>query len=274
MANLADAARESLRLGDLEGALAQLKDAVRKQPADVKLRIFLFQFYCLRAEWERALTQLSVCGEMDPACLPMVQTYREAIRCEAFRSEVFAGKRTPLFLGEPPEWAGSLVESLKHLGQGQSKAAGELRDQAFAKADALSGTVDGQPFSWLADADTRLGPLFEAVVNGRYFWIPQANIARLDVEAPVDLRDRVWMPVHFTWRNGGDAPGLIPTRYPGSEASEDSAVVMARKTLWAEQSHGHSLGLGQRLLATDQGDYPLMDVRRIEFAAAQEGADA
>ena len=31
----------------------------------------------------------------------MVQTYREALRCEVHRAEVFAGRKSPLILGEP-----------------------------------------------------------------------------------------------------------------------------------------------------------------------------
>jgi type VI secretion system protein ImpE len=73
------------------------------------------------------------------------------------------------------------------------------------------------------------------------------------------------MPATFTWSNEGQVVGLIPTRYPGSEASSDSAIRLARKTEWSEPIEGTMLGLGQRLLATDECDYPLMDMRQVEF---------
>jgi hypothetical protein len=111
-------------------------------------------------------------------------------------------------------------------------------------------------FDWIADADMRLGPVLEAILNGRYYWIPFSRTRRIEIEKPEDLRDLVWMPAHFEFANGGEAVGLIPTRYPGSETSEDGAICLARKTVWQEVSPGVFHGLGQRLLATDKGEYP------------------
>ena len=68
------------------------------------------------------------------------------------------------------------------------------RARAFDAAPAVSGDIDGQPFEWIADADMRLGPMLEAVVNGRYFWMPFSAIARAVFEPPADLRDAVWTP--------------------------------------------------------------------------------
>ena len=121
------------------------------------------------------------------------------------------------------------------------------------------------PFEWIADADPRLGPMLEAIVNGRYFWIPFQNIASIDIEAPRDLRDLVWTPVRFVWANGGDAVGFIPTRYPGSQSHHDDLIRLARKTEWIEASEDLHLGLGQRLLTTDVDEYPLMQIERIEL---------
>ncbi|HCK80355.1 MAG TPA: virulence protein SciE type, partial [Candidatus Competibacteraceae bacterium] len=78
-------AEQSLREGRLQDALAELQAQVRKEPANPKYRIFLFQLLAVQGQWERALNQLNVVGEMDAASLPMVQTYREAIRCELLR---------------------------------------------------------------------------------------------------------------------------------------------------------------------------------------------
>ena len=84
-----------------------------------------------------------------------------------------------------------------------------------------AGDINGQPFEWIADADSRLGPVLEAVINGRYYWVPFARLAAVDVEAPEDLRDMVWMPAQLQFENGGESVALIPTRYPGSETSDD-----------------------------------------------------
>jgi len=87
------------------------------------------------------------------------------------------------------------------------------------------------------------------------------------VEEPVDLRDIVWMPANFVWQNGGEAVGLIPTRYPNSEISQDTAIQLAHKTEWQEPGEGLFIGFGQRLFSTNSADYALMNVREIIFTS-------
>jgi type VI secretion system protein ImpE len=135
-----------------------------------------------------------------------------------------------------------------------------------------AGTIDGEPFEWIADADMRLGPVCEAIINGRYYWLPFARVSRIDLDQPADLRDVVWMPAHFQFSNGGEAVGVIPTRYPGSEHDPDPRVRLARKTVWAEPSPDVYWGSGQRIITTDVGEHPLMDVRTI-LVGDTPGAD-
>jgi len=269
-------AQQALQDGNVDAALADLQQQVRSEPANAKHRIFLFQLLAVRGEWDRAMTQLKVVGEIDAGSLAMVQVYREAIKCEVFRSEVFEGKRSPLIFGEPAEWIAMLTESLRQVSDGKYEQSQELREQAFEGAPATAGTIDGQPFEWIADADSRMGPVLEAVVNGRYYWVPFQNISRLQFEEPADLRDIVWTPVFFTWANGGEAAGLIPTRYPGSASSEDPLVQLARKTDWIGHECGLYAGSGQRMLTTNSGDFPLMDIREItlETGVSGDGSEA
>ena len=260
-------AREALRAGDPRAALEQLKQEVRKAPRDARLRTFLFQIFCVFGEWDRAVTQLVVAGELDPAAIPMVESYRATIRCELLRARVFAGRSTPTVFGEPEPWISLLVEANRVLAAGRTAEAAALREQAFEHASAAAGRIDGTAFAWIADADPRLGPVLEAIVEGKYYWVPFHRLSAIDIEAPADLRDQVWMPAHFVWSNGGESFGFIPTRYPGSESQPDEALAMSRKTEWQDRGDGWFLGLGQRMLTTDEGEYPLMDIRRVEIGA-------
>ncbi|MEA2654853.1 MAG: type secretion system protein ImpE, partial [Chloroflexota bacterium] len=228
-------AEESVRAGHLEEALADLQGRVRKQPADPRLRVFLFQLLAVMGQWERALTQLKVASDLDPSTVGMLKTYQEALRCEVLRGDVFAGKKTPLLFGEPSEWMAWVVQALKLSAEEKFEEAAALRDKAFEAAPATSGKINDQPFAWIADADPRLGPVLEAVVNGRYYWIPFGRLREVRVEKPVDLRDVAWTPAHLTLANGGETVALIPTRYPGSESAADSKLVMARATEWVER---------------------------------------
>jgi type VI secretion system protein ImpE len=256
---------DDVRQGRLEEALVSLQAAIRKAPADSKLRVLLFQLLSIMGQWSRAMTQLNVSAEMDAGTLPMVQTYRAALKCEELRAQVFAGKRTPLLFGKPAEWAALLVQSLQLSAQGRADEGHTLHLQAFEQAPTVPGKINDQHFAWLADADSRLGPVLEAVVNGKYYWIPFGNLRSVRIEKPTDLRDLAWIPAYLTLANGGEIVSLIPTRYPGSEASPDTAIRMARKTEWAEAKNGSSVGLGQRMFATDEADYPILEVRSLEF---------
>lgn len=257
-----------LREGQVEQALAQLQAEVRKNPSDSKQRVLLFQLLSVLGQWERAGNQLKVAGELDAKALPMVQTYRTALDCEAFRAAVFAGEKTPLVFGTPADWIARLVEALRLTAAGNHVQAESLRAQALEQAPATGGSIDGQAFEWVADADSRIGPVCEAIVNGKYFWIPFGCLQTIAIEPPEDLRDFVWMPARLTFANGGESVALIPTRYPGSEAQADGALRLARKTAWTQAAENTYLGSGQRMLATDQAEYALMDVRRIQLDSA------
>jgi type VI secretion system protein ImpE len=252
----------------------ELRKMIQKQPQRSDLRIFLFQLYCVQGEWMKAGTQLDVLLELDPSSKPMVETYREALRCEALRREVFDGKRSPLVLGAPQDWLAMMIEALRVDAEGRPDAAAALRAQALEAAPATSGTLDDVPFAWLADADSRLGPVLEAIVNGKYYWVPIARLQRIEIDKPADLRDFVWAPATLTLENGAASVALIPTRYPGTERETDHALRLARATDWREQPGGAWHGVGQRMLTTDQAEIALLDVRVVSLDTTVPVADA
>jgi len=266
-------AEQSLRDGDPQGAIKLLQTQIRSKPADAKLRVFLFQLLCVQGDWSRALNQLNVACELDASTVPMVQAYRETIQCERLREQVFKGQKVPLLFGEPETWMALLIEALLRDGRGDFADAARLREQAFNEAPATSGQAqgDGEPqsFEWIADADMRIGPVLEAVVNGRYYWVPWSRLSKVAIEAPTDLRDRVWMPASLMFSNGGEQVAFLPTRYAGSDLT-DPLVALARKTEWSEPQPGLFVGNGQRMLATSAGDLALMDLRSITLG---DGSD-
>ena len=107
--------------------------------------------------------------------------------------------------------------------------------------------------------------MLEAIINGRYYWVPMHRLKLVKIDPPEDLRDLVWLPAHFMLTNGGEIVGMIPTRYAGSETHDDSQIRLARRTEWLEKGEGVFEGLGQRILATDADEYPLLSVRQIQF---------
>lgn len=262
------AAEAALAVGDLAGARSALVGAIRAAPGDVALRSFLFQLSCVTGDWDRAAKQLDVVAQLDPAAMDLASDYRAAIAAEAVRSNVFAGRARPAIFGATAPWLDGMIAALAQDAAGESDAAADARAAALEAAPSRAGEIDGAPFAWLADADTRLGPVLEVVMNGAYRWLPFAEIARLEVTPPTDLRDAVWTVAMLTVTGGGEWPVLIPTRYPGSEASPDAAIALARRTEWIPLGGDHAAGLGQRLLAHDRGDVALLDLRALSFEAA------
>ena len=261
-------ATEQIRDGNVQDALESLQADVREAPSESKFRVFLFQLLCIMGEWDRALTQLNVAGDMYASTLAMVHTYRPVLQCEALRANVFDGTRTPLVFGEPEESIALVLEALRVDAAGQFAKAQELRDKAFELAPVTAGSVNGEPFDWIADGDSRIGPFLEAIVNGNYYWIPFHRISRIQLDGPEDLRDLVWTPAQFLWENGGEAVGFIPTRYSGTESQADDLLRLARKTEWMEVGEGAYAGIGQRILATNNNEYALLDVRTVELTSA------
>jgi type VI secretion system protein ImpE len=258
-------AKEHLAAGRPDEALVELQNEIRAHPEDSKLRIFLFQLHCVFGNWQKALTQLQVISGIDPDTTLLAQILPPVINSEALRTGVFAGKITPLIFGEPLEWVGSLVKAVEHVSRGEFAAAAELRTRAFEAAPETPGKLDGKAFAWIADADSRLGPMLELFLEGKYYWVPFCRIRRIAMQAPSDLRDLVWVPAQFVWINGGEAAGHIPTRYVRTESSTDGALRLARKTEWQEFAEETFIGMGQRVLATDAGEHPLLECRVIDF---------
>lgn len=254
--------------GRLTDGLAALQAEIRQSPADKRLRLFLFQLDCVLGRLDKALTQLQLIASLDADTMLLAQVLRQVIACELFRREVFAGKRTPLIFGEPLDWVGWLVQANALVAEERFVAAAELRTRAFEAAPATPGKIDGRAFEWIADADSRLGPLLEMMIDGKYYWVPFCRVSRIQIAKPDDLRDIVWVPTQFQWANGGTASGFIPVRYPGTERSEEEALLLARKTIWNEAAADCFFGLGQRMFSTDGGEHPLLDSRVIELSSA------
>ena len=269
----------SLRNADLATSLKSLQGEVRDNPSEPKHRIFLFQLLSILGQWERALGQLNVLRDLNAESLSLVQTYQETLNCEALRNAVFTGNRSPLLFGEPEPWMALMLESLKLASQGNIPESETMRNNALQDAPAVSGTltlfsektgdetavVEPMPFEWIADADSRIGPFLEAIVNGKYFWIPFQRIGSIALEKVADLRDLVWLPARFEWANGGETVGFVPTRYVNSQSQTDDHLRLGWKTIWQEAGKVTYVGLGQRILATDADEYPLTRIHKIAF---------
>lgn len=256
----------------LSEELSELQKRIRADASNGKLRVHLFQLLCVMGDWKRALAQLQVCAQLDAKALPMAQTYREAIGCEMFRAEVFAGRRTPQIMGTPPPWLGLMVEALRHDGAGNGAAATELRGKAMNDAEPTRCKVGEIDCEWLADGDSRLGPICEVIANGQYYWLPFESCRAIHIEAPCDLRDMVWAPAELMLPNEGRVPALIPVRYPETATTTHAnadTLKLSRVTEWIESFSEAWFGLGQRVWMSDVGEHAILDTRNITMLTTE-----
>ena len=225
----------------------------------------------MRGNWERALAQLQVAGAARPA-RPARWRRPIARRCarEVFRAEVFAGRKQPLVSRPASRVGGLLLESLKLVAEGHVEKAEAMRDEALEAAPASGGTH--RRAGVRVDRRRRFAP--RPGVRGhrrRQVRVDPVRESRAAHDRAADATCAISCGRRrsLTLVNGGETVALIPSRYPGSEASDDPAIRMARKTTWREAGRRHlSSGSGSGCGRPTPGEYPILDTREIKLAGA------
>jgi type VI secretion system protein ImpE len=238
-------AQELFKAGKLNEAIEALGVEVRDNPTDARRRTFLFELLCFKGDYDRAEKHLNILADASPDSRVGAILYFSALHAERLRQDLFEKKDYPV-----------------------TPASGNPR----------GGTINGQPFETLEDADPRVGPRLEIFAAGAYLWIPFEHIESIELEAPKRLRDLLWAPAlvrtgpAFKDKELGEV--LLPVLAPFSWKHPDDNVKLGRATEWAEVD-GVSVPSGQRIFSVDDEDFPLLDIRKIEFTPAEgaEGAD-
>jgi type VI secretion system protein ImpE len=234
-------AQELFQAGKLDEAVQALGAELRDNPADAKRRTFLFELLCFAGEYQRAEKQLDVLASDGRAAEMGTMLYRAALHAERIRQAIFEQKDYPA-TGPAPE----------------APAAGSL---------------NGTPFTFFSDADPRLGARLEVFAAGDYLWIPFEHISSIELEAPKRLRDLLWSPAlvrtgpAFKGKELGEV--LLPVVSPLSWKHANSQVRLGRSTEWEDDGTGHVVPLGQKMFAVDEDEVPILEIRKLEFAAAQ-----
>jgi type VI secretion system protein ImpE len=95
------------------------------------------------------------------------------------------------------------------------------------------------------------------------------------MEAPKRVRDLIWIPAIL--KTGPKCGGLdlgevmIPALTPFAFRHADNAVRLGRQTVW-EEAHDIVAPVGQKLLLVDGEEFPILEVRTLEFPVAAEAA--
>jgi type VI secretion system protein ImpE len=234
-------AQELFQAGKLDEAVQALGAELRDNPADARRRTFLFELLCFAGEYQRAEKQLDVLASDGRAAEMGTMLYRAALHAERIRQAIFEQKDYPS-TGPAPE----------------APAAGSL---------------NGTPFTFFSDADPRLGARLEVFAAGDYLWIPFEHISSIELEAPKRLRDLLWSPAlvrtgpAFKGKELGEV--LLPVISPLSWKHANNQVRLGHVTEWEDDGAGNVIPIGQKMFAVDEEEIPILEIRKLEFAAAQ-----
>ncbi|MGA3211638.1 MAG: type VI secretion system accessory protein TagJ [Terriglobales bacterium] len=233
-------ANELFRSGKLKEAIQASTDEVRQNPLDTTRRSFLFELLCFAGEFDRAGKQLDVLGQGGQQAELGALLLRAAIHSERERQDFFT-KKAYLDMAGP------------------------------ASEPPAAGTINGQAFREISDADPRIGARFEVFLAGKYIWVPFAHITSIQMQPPKRLRDLLWAAVLI--RNGPNFKGrdlgevMTPVLSPFTYTRADDNVRLGRATVW-EEVDGAEIPFGQRMLLVDGEEMPLLELRSLEFASA------
>ena len=248
---------DSITLDDLPGALQQLQQRVRDEPTCLSHRVALAQVLSATGQWHRATQQLDHLAKTDAAYQRFSHIYTGAVRGEEQRASVFEGKTTARIRADAPEW-------LRQYAQLFQQHAGVIPEEFLDDVPAIEGVVDETSFDLLLDGDSRIGPLFEAFLEGEYTWLAQEGIREVSFYPPKTVHDLIWRQAVIKTTDGIEHPALIPARYPLSE-QEGTSHALARITEWVDLSDQSSRGVGQRVFYSDDAAFPVLQISQLVF---------
>ena len=260
-------AAELLHAGELAAAVVAATEVVRARPADRPTRRLLAELLFVAGDLDRADKQFNALDTADAPDRISLRVWRQALRAEATRREVFTQGRLPNFLAEPTPHVRLTLEALIALRDGdQAKAAerlqtaAEARPEVVAKVDDLSGTV--------RDDDDVCAGIIEAFgADGEYYWVPFELIAAIDCSPPGRCAELAARPARWSLRSGQVGEVVLPAVYVSSSAAGD-ALALGRAT---ETLPGDIIrNLGQREWLVGETAVPFLSWKRVLFVPESE----
>jgi type VI secretion system protein ImpE len=262
-------ANELLRAGQLSAAITQVTEEVKARPADLHGRTFLFELLCFSGDLDRADKHLDVIGQESADSEIAVQRYRDVLQAERARRRLFSEGLRPRLIPETPSYTELHFQALNCIREGELSEARSLLEEAEANRPGLPGQLNGnQPFEDFKDCDDLIGPFLEAIIEAEYNWIPWEAVTSLSIEPPKHSRDLIWIPARIELRTGTAGEAFLPVLYANSYLHSDERVKLGRATEWRSDVQEVTVGLGQRLFAVGDHDFPMLEVREIRFEHA------
>ena len=259
------------REGRLADAIAAANTAVRKSPSDLGARILLAELLVFSGNLERADVILDACGDIDPTLAVVVAEFRQLVRGEVARRQLFRDGRVPEFLGEPTPAQRLALAALVATREGNLAEAGRLAAEAEAARVHPTGTGDAGPFDDLRDGDDLLAACFEVITTtGKYYWIPPERVQFLEFHPAKRPRDLYWRRATMQVAEGPDGEVYLPAIYP-AELNEAAPVSdelrLGRATDWRQASEDAPMrGVGATTMLLGEEAVTLLELGALTFS--------
>jgi type VI secretion system protein ImpE len=266
-------AKELFQQGELAAAITQLISEVKARPTDTSARIFLFELLCFAGEWDRAERQLDVIATQGAQTELGVMAYRNCLKGERERRKLWTEGAQPHFLADPPDYIDLHLNAINQVRAGNLAEARALLDRAEEQRAALPGSADDVEFYDLRDADDFVSPVLEVVVKDQFAWIPFAQIRRLQLGKPEQLRDLLFTPIRVELIDGTQGQFFLLALYAGSAEAANEQAKLGRATEWNALSDDLARGVGSRLWMVGDDDKLVFDIESVEFQATDDSED-
>lgn len=261
------------REGRLADALAAANAAVRKAPTDIGARVLLAELLLFAGNVDRVDTVLDACADLDPTSAIVVAEFRQLLRGETARRQLFREGRVPEFLGEPTAAQRLALAAVVALRDGDAAGAGKLVAEAEEARVHPRGKTSEGPFDDMRDGDDVLACCFEAITTtGKYFWLPPERIVDLQLHPLKRPRDLFWRRASVQVADGPDGDVYLPTIYPplDKDAGEPTdALRLGRATDWLQIGEGGpTRGIGAVTLVVGEDSKTWLEMDSIQFQSA------
>ena len=256
-------AEELFKAGNLMEAVESQLAVVKKNPTDTNARFFLAELSAFQGDWDRADRQLDAVVQQSEGTPLLTLLFRQLVRAEIIREQVFAEGRAPELVIELDEETQLQLELNTSL---RLKDVGKV-EELLQRSEGLSGAVKGvcgeTPFSMIQDLDDRFRGVAELLTaSGKYFWVPWKSIRSLDFAKPERPMDLIWRKATIEVDGGPDGEVFMPVRYPNPVGWGDEEK-LGRGTQWEESDLGSVTGVGQRMILIEDDGMPIMEIGQL-----------
>jgi type VI secretion system protein ImpE len=260
-------AAAQLRAGRLGDAIAAAQAALKKAPMNLEARVLLVELLVFAGNLERADTLLDAATTIDPSASLVAAEFRQLLRAETARRQLFIDGRVPEFLGEPTEAQRHQLAALVALRAGDGAEAARAVARAEETRPAAPGLHGDTPFDDFRDADDLLAGSFEVLTStGKYFWIPTERVISAEFHSPSRQRDLIWRRVSMSVADGPEGDVYMPATYAADEPLTD-ALRLGRETDWRELDGGLVRGVGQRVFLAGDDGIDVLSLGTLRFGA-------